>query len=564
MEGRRSIPGTRRPWWVLAVRGASGLAVASAVSAATAADGPRAAVLLAPRVGAPAAVPVVARGVADDDPLATSPVVRRGGPAPLRPLVPPSAAKTPTADWLSGVDPNVVPAGGNVPSKGAAPIRLSGDPRTAAALPPAGSPKLAPPPPLFQPGDPRPLAKGVEAMKGFVTPDAAAAADARSPGDPLRGTAANGAPVLAGPPAWRWYGYGSVTPGANAYAPTGQYPRASSNWYSVTRATPGAFPVPVVAPFRSAPGSEPPSYAGGSPAPTRPAPAAFQPTPAESAIAPTPRFNPTPFPAPATPAGTRTGPAPVTQPAAAMPPPVVPIPTMTPVAAAPPALAPIPLPPPPSLLPLPSTRAPEPVAVAPPPPLPTAEPPAAPRPMTAPPILPPLSVMPVATAIVPTPATAPPTQPAPVPTTQLPTIPSVAPSAAPSAAAPAAAADEIRWQSNPTYRPGPAPGTWLPPADRARSVGQPGASLEPRPIVARGQIGDEVQPPPQPADPVESVVQAVCRGRATGIEVRHTGPRRVAVCFEARTQTDATALVRDLSARPELAPYEINFCVLVK
>ncbi|MBN9523829.1 hypothetical protein J0H58_35855 [bacterium] len=207
MEGRRSITGTRRPWWALAVRGASGLAVASAVSAATAADGPRAAALLPPRVGDPAPAPVIARGAADDDPLATSPVVRRGGPAPLRPLVPPSAAKTSASDWLSGVDPNIIPAGGNVPAKGAAPIRLSGDPRAATGLPPAGSPRLAPPPPLFQPGDSRPLAKGVEAMKGFVTPGATAQADARSPGDAVQGTAANGAPVLAGPPAWRWYGY---------------------------------------------------------------------------------------------------------------------------------------------------------------------------------------------------------------------------------------------------------------------------------------------------------------------------------------------------------------------
>jgi hypothetical protein len=68
----------------------------------------------------------------------------------------------------------------------------------------------------------------------------------------------------------------------------------------------------------------------------------------------------------------------------------------------------------------------------------------------------------------------------------------------------------------------------------------------------------------QPADPVETVVQAVCRGRAMGVDVRHTGPRQVTVCFESRTQTDATALVRDLSARPELAPYEVNFCVLVR
>jgi hypothetical protein len=348
-----------------------------------------------------------------------------------------------------------------------------------------------------------------------------------------------------------------VTPGANPYAPSGQYPRASSNWYSVTRATPGAFPVPVVAPFRGAPGSEPPSYAGGAPAPTR---AAVVTTPVESAHTTPPRFNPAPTTPPVfnPPAGTKSLPAPAAQPAAELPPPVIPIPTMTPP---PVAVAPIPLPPPPSLMPLPAAKAPEPVAVVPPPlPLPTpaplpvatAEPPPASRPMTAPPVLPPLSVMPVATVTHPAPAA----QQAGVPSVALPTIPSVAP-----AAAPAATPDEIRWQSNPTHNPGPPAGTWIAPTDRARPAGQPGASLEPRRIIARGQIGDEVQ---QPADPVTDVVTAVCRGRATGIDVRHTGPRQVTVCFEARSQTDATALVRDLSARPELSPYEINFCVLVK
>ncbi len=276
MDGRSQNAGTRRP----RRRGRCarrGLAVASAVSAATAADGPQAAALLPPRVGAPAPLPVVARGAIDDDPLATTPVVKRGAP---RPLVPPMGAKA-AQDWLSGVDPNVTPAGGLAPAKGSAPskavtpARLTLDPRPpVSAVPPAGSPKLTPPPPLFSPGEPNPLAKGVEAFKGLGSHDGTAALspagsppqDMRSPHDALQGKAANGAPVLAGPPAWRWYGYGSVTPGASTYAPSGQYPRASANWYSVTKATPGAFPVPVVAPFRTGPGAEPPSYAGLTPA----------------------------------------------------------------------------------------------------------------------------------------------------------------------------------------------------------------------------------------------------------------------------------------------------------
>lgn len=70
--------------------------------------------------------------------------------------------------------------------------------------------------------------------------------------------------VYAGPPAYRWYGWGTTTPGANAYAPTGQYPRGSANWYAQTGATPGAFPVPVMNPYRTEPNAEPPAYARGA------------------------------------------------------------------------------------------------------------------------------------------------------------------------------------------------------------------------------------------------------------------------------------------------------------
>lgn len=533
MDGSRLNPATRRSRWTWAVRGASGLAVASVVSAAAAADGPRAAVLLPPRVGEPAPAAVVARGAIDDDPLATTPVVRKG--TTPRPLVPPTAAKSSGPDWLSGVDPNVMPAGGLSPAKGVTPAKMTLDPKApVSALPPAGSPKLAPPPPLFKSGEPNPLAKGVEAFKGFGTPDGSAALspggsplpDMRSPHDPHLGKAPNGAPVLAGPPAWRWYGYGSVTPGANAYAPGGQYPRASSNWYSVTKATPGAFPVPVVAPFRSGPGTEPPSYAGTTPAPMRPT---FAPVPTDSAtLPPPPALNPAPLPPP------KLGLMPTPEPLASTPLPVPTMPAMkapAPVSVTPPSFTPIPLPPPLAV------KAPEPIAPA---PLATTEPPAS-RP-AAPPILPPLSVMPVI--------------PVPVVPSLAPAVPVVAP-----VSAPAADEDDVRWKANPTHRPAPAPGVWAQPSDRMRPTGQPGASVAPRLPIARGQIGDDLQ---EPADPVETVVQAVCRGRATGIDVRHTGPLHVTVCFEARTQTDATALVRDLSARPELARYEVNFCVLVK
>lgn len=78
--------------------------------------------------------------------------------------------------------------------------------------------------------------------------------------------------VYAGPPAYRWYGWGTTTPGANTYAPTGQYPRGSANWYAQTGATPGAFPVPVMNPYRTEPTAEPPSYARGAAPDAPPAP----------------------------------------------------------------------------------------------------------------------------------------------------------------------------------------------------------------------------------------------------------------------------------------------------
>lgn len=49
--------------------------------------------------------------------------------------------------------------------------------------------------------------------------------------------------VYAGPPAYRWYGWGTTTPGRNPLAPTGQSPSGSSTWFAQTGATPGAFPV---------------------------------------------------------------------------------------------------------------------------------------------------------------------------------------------------------------------------------------------------------------------------------------------------------------------------------
>ena len=86
---------------------------------------------------------------------------------------------------------------------------------------------------------------------------------------PLVGRAPGGGTVYAGAPAYRWFGWGTTTPGQNPYAPSGDYAPTSATWYAQTGATPGAFPVPVANPFRAPPGPTTPAYA------VQPAPAAM-------------------------------------------------------------------------------------------------------------------------------------------------------------------------------------------------------------------------------------------------------------------------------------------------
>lgn len=193
----------------------AGLGVAGGLAAGAAAQPPthpgRAAVLLAPRPTPPGAGPTVARGAPNDQTWQTPPP--NAGPA------------------RAGVMPGGRPVTPQQPRQVPTPI-----------------------PAVAESQQPSLVSKGLAKLTGGST--------ARPPQQPTAAPAAAAQPqVFAGPPAWRWYGYGSVTPGANAFAPTGQYPRASANWYSVTGATPGAFPVPVVNPYRSAPGGEPPVYA---------------------------------------------------------------------------------------------------------------------------------------------------------------------------------------------------------------------------------------------------------------------------------------------------------------
>ncbi len=92
--------------------------------------------------------------------------------------------------------------------------------------------------------------------------------------------------IYASPPAYRWYGWGGTTPGANPHAPSGVYPQGSANWYSQTGATPGAFPDTRTRPL-DAPAIEAPVYSG-KPA-TEPTFRAGVPSKTEEAK-PTPRY----------------------------------------------------------------------------------------------------------------------------------------------------------------------------------------------------------------------------------------------------------------------------------
>jgi hypothetical protein len=67
-----------------------------------------------------------------------------------------------------------------------------------------------------------------------------------------------------------------------------------------------------------------------------------------------------------------------------------------------------------------------------------------------------------------------------------------------------------------------------------------------------------------PDDPVTALIKQLCKGRAEGVEVRWTGTRKLSVCFEIRTSAAAQRLVAEISGRPELRPYQIDYCVLVR
>jgi hypothetical protein len=328
-----------------------------------------------------------------------------------------------------------------------------------------------------------------------TTPSPAEAAGANTP---FRGTSAGGTPVYAGPPAYRWYGYGTVTPGANPFAPGGQYPKASANWYSITGATPGAFPVPVTNPGKvAAPGTEPPMYVSSPP--PRVAPAALPAQTAAPASMPTTIAPTTPHVPP--PADlSRSG----ISSANPLPLPTTPLPAMpvtVPTLSAPPGTAA-----PPITERASSARDAEPVNPAPLPQIPAA----------------PIAEMPRPPAPIMTPAPASP------------------------GALPASVTDD-----QPNWQPSRDGRQWTPP-------GSPQSrSASPQPV-ARGQAED-ARP-----DPAVTLIRQLCAGRASGVDVRWTGSKKLTVGFECPTAAAARQLVRDISARPELGPLQIDFAVQVR
>jgi hypothetical protein len=525
-----------------------GLAVTVAVAQPPAKE--RAATLKPPEA-IPAGELPIARGAVDDFPatsLPSTPVTRTNTPA-----VRPGVATGPA--WLTGADPNVRPAGSiGTGGTGVRPLSppMTDDPpvqpkvldRIRNAV--TGEKQPAPQPLSHQ------VMQQQQQFQQQQPPQPTAAT-------PFRGTGANGAPVYAGPPAYRWYGWGTVTPGANPLAPTGQYPKASANWYNITGATPGAFPVPVGSPARIPSGTEPPSYGLAARNPTTLAPVVPVSVSPQPAPPPAIQYTERPHSLPVMPPaeskfmpGSGIGAVPPPQPAPVFTPPP-PAPVSVPVITPPPMPKPVVVAPP-ALLPPPAMPKPEPVATLPPPPVVT------PAPVTLPPL-----PLPAPVAVAPPVTPAPVAEPVKLPMPVTEPKPAGVPGPLPTSVVTNPPREELQWQQSKEPAT-PAPGTWAPapgtaplptmPPDEA--TGAPVGLAPSKPVVARGQMGDKTP------DPIGTLIKQVCQSRAEGVEIRWAGTKKLQVCFEIRTAIEAQKLVNDISKRPELTAYQIDFCVLVK
>ena len=110
--------------------------------------------------------------------------------------------------------------------------------------------------------------------------------------------------------------------------------------------------------------------------------------------------------------------------------------------------------------------------------------------------------------------------------------------------------------------PAPLPTTFR--NDAVPALPPPNLFSEPGANLIRSEIAARAQMPDSGSNATTSLIHGLCKGRAEGVDVRWTSSRKIMVCFETRTAPDATKLVKDISSRPELAPFAIDFCVLVK
>ncbi len=443
---------------------AAGLAVTSVGAVAAAQDAP------AGRIGRVVAAPV-ARAAAPDD--------------------------RPPAGWLAGPTSTAVRP-------------LTGAEQAAASVSPVKKPSLAEStfsgvksfiaPPAGPSATPTPLPQGMQ-------PPAAKYAASPTPG------------VYAGPPAYRWYGYGAVTPGRNPHAPDGVSPRGSPNWYVQSGATPGAFPVTVTASGQPAAVAqaappEPPSYTVGNVAGS---------------------FDRTPTPAPS-----------------AVPDPSQPLPaTVTATVEA----ASLSTPAPPEVTPLPVTTFPPPA----PEPMPTLMPTVTPPPR--------LSEPP---AFAPTAAATPPEAPAPagpqplltwnststdpaVAFTGAKSPPPVATVVATVSPTPAASVTPASLTVTP-LSPAVVPASFTPAAPVAPAVATPTWG-------AAKPVGRSQGPGDAGAPTLDQAIRNATYGFAAVLEVKHTGPSAVAVRLQAASAADARSAAELVSKLPALKPYAVEFQV---
>ncbi len=225
-------------------------------------------------VRAVAAPTEVARGVPNTSPLPFDPFFDpnsfappRGMPAPVAPDnhgLPPGFPLPPGYPAPTASDPRMTPPG--QPRSVWASLSNWTQDRTKAIKSTLGVPPQSPQadPRVGQPFAQQPM---LPIGQPFPTQPYA---QQPMPGQPFQGVTPAGRAAYAGNPAYRWYGWGTTTPGANPYAPTGESPAGSSQWYAMSRATPGAFPVPVTHPFRAPPGADAPAYAARPASPPKP------------------------------------------------------------------------------------------------------------------------------------------------------------------------------------------------------------------------------------------------------------------------------------------------------